>query len=333
MKSVPTIQSSAQELSVKTAVVIPAFNEGLHIKHVLEGIPRWIQRVIVVDDGSNDHTADRVRECMQKDDRMELIQNPKNFGVGRSTLVGFERAVLSGADILVKLDGDGQMDPEYLSKLIEPLISGKADYAKGNRFQDFRALREMPLLRRLGNLGLSFFSKLASGYWNIFDPTNGYLAMRRDVFERLPLSKISSRFFFETSLLCELNLLGAVVKDVAMPARYNNEGSHLSVPRTLLTFPFLLMMAFVKRIILKHFIFDFSVIGLYLSFGLPMILGGLSFGIVKWVQYAELGRPAPTGTVILPTLFIILGFQLVLSAVNLDIQNTPKEPLNSGPLR
>ncbi|MBM4426703.1 MAG: hypothetical protein FJ031_05645 [Chloroflexi bacterium] len=212
----------------------------------------------------------------------------------------------------------------------ERLLAEDSDYTKGNRFRDFTSLQQMPLIRRIGNLGLSFLTKAATGYWNIFDPTNGYFAIRAEMLAQLPLEKIDKGYFFETSMLSRLYLLGAHVLDITIPARYRNEISNLSIRRTLVEFPIKLTRTILRRIILRYFIFDFSMISIYLLMGIPLLLFGLIFGITKWVQYAQLGVPAPTGTVILPTLSVILAIQILLSAVELDLNSTPRKAISKA---
>jgi hypothetical protein len=231
------------------------------------------------------------------------------------------------AGIVVKLDGDGQMDPAHLPALVRPILQGQADYAKGNRFRDFQALQKMPAIRRFGNMALGFLTKAATGYWNLFDPTNGYVAIHGRVLAQLPLARIDRTYFFETSMLAHLYLLGAVVKDVPMPARYGTEKSHLSVRRTLFEFPLKLMQTFARRLVLKNLIYDFSMTSIYLLASLPLLLFGFIFGINRWVHYASLGIPAPTGTVMLPTLCVLLGIQFLIAAVEIDLRSVPREPI------
>jgi hypothetical protein len=223
------------------------------------------------------------------------------------------------------------MDPAHIPALVTPLLEGKADYAKGNRFRDFESLRRMPLIRRIGNLGLSFLTKAATGYWNCFDPTNGYFAVRAEILAKLPLERIDRRYFFETSMLANLYLLDAFILDVPMPARYRGERSSMSIWRVLAEFPAKLLATLLRRLLLRYFLFDFSMVSVYLLTGLPLILFGLIFGSLKWIQYLQLGVPAPTGTVILPTLALILGIQILLSAIELDMNAAPKSP-RSEPL-
>jgi len=311
----------------KLAVVIPAYRVEKDISLVLDGIPRFIKYIIVVDDASPDSTADLIAAAAKKDRRILLIRHSQNQGVGGAMVSGFRKALELGAQIIIKLDGDGQMDPAYIPNLVTPLIEGRADYAKGNRFRDFKSLQHMPLLRRLGNLGLSFLTKTATGYWNIFDPTNGYFAIRAEVLAQLSFDRIDKRYFFETSMLSHLYLLNALVLDVTIPARYGAETSSLSIRRSLIEFPIKLAVTFVRRIALKYYIYDFSILSLYLLTGVPLLLFGFIFGLTKWIEYASRNIPAPTGTVMLPTLSVILGIQIMLSAIEIDMRAAPRSPL------
>jgi dolichol-phosphate mannosyltransferase len=315
----------------RIAAIIPAYRVERDIGSVLNGLPAYIKYIIVVEDASPDATANLVAAAAKKDKRIILIRHARNMGVGGAMISGFQKALELGAHAAIKLDGDNQMDASHIPALLTPLIQGKADYTKGNRFRDFVSLRRMPFIRRMGNLGLSFFSKVATGYWNIFDPTNGFFAIRAEVLAQLPFEKIDRRYFFETSMLANLYLINAFVLDVPIPARYGNESSSLSIHRTLFEFPFKLLRTFLQRILLKYFLFDFSMMSIYLLVSVPLLLFGLIFGTIKWIQYAQLGIPAPTGTVMLPTLSVILGIQIILSAIEIDMNSTPHQPL-SDPL-
>lgn len=312
-------------------VVVPCYRVEKEIQSVLHGIPKYIKHIIVVDDASPDSTAEIVAALAKKDKRIALIRHAKNQGVGGAMVSGFRKALELDAQIVVKMDGDGQMDTSHVPELIAPLINGQADYTKGNRFRDFVSLQQMPLVRRVGNMGLAFLSKAATGYWNLFDPTNGFAAIRAEVLAQLPLERIDKSYYFETSMLANLYLLGAVVKDVPMPARYQSEVSNMLIHRILFQFPFKLFGTFVKRVVLKKYIYDFTMGSIYILVGIPLLVFGLTFGIVKWIQYASVNLPAPTGTVMLPTLSVLLGIQLLLSAIEIDLRSVPNEPL-SAPL-
>jgi glycosyltransferase involved in cell wall biosynthesis len=309
------------------AAVIPAYRVERDIQNVIFGLPPAVRHIIVVDDDSSDSTVDCVAAAAKKDRRVILIRHRQNEGVGGAVVTGFRKALELGAQIVLKLDGDDQMDPAHIPALLAPLVAGKADYAKGNRFRDFQSLRRMPLIRRLGNMALSFMSKIATGYWNIFDPTNGFFAIRAEVLAKLPFDRLDKRYFFETSMLANLYLLEAFVVDVPIPARYGGEISSLSIRRVLFEFPFKLLVTFFRRIMLKHYFYDFSMMSVYLLVGIPLLLFGLIFGSIKWIDYAGRNVAAPTGTVMLPTLSVLLGIQLLLSAIEIDMNSVPRQPL------
>ena len=311
----------------KIAAIIPAYGVERDIQSVLRGLPTYIKYIIVVDDASPDSSADLVVAAAKKDKRITLIRHMENQGVGGAMISGFHKALELGSQIVIKLDGDGQMDPAHIPALITPLIQGKADYVKGNRFRNFQSIQQMPFVRRVGNLGLSFLTKAATGYWGIFDPTNGFFAIRTELLAQLPLERIDKRYFFETSMLANLYLLGALVMDIPIPARYRDETSNLSIRRTLFEFPFKLLVTFLRRILLRYYIYDFSMMSLYLMIGIPLLLFGGIFGSIKWITYASQGIPAPTGTVMLPTLCVILGIQILLSAIEIDMNSTPRKAL------
>jgi hypothetical protein len=239
-------------------------------------------------------------------------------------ITGFKKSIELGSDITIKMDGDNQMDSSYIPALIKPILENKADYTKGNRFRDFKALKQMPVIRRMGNLGLSFLIKAASGYWNIFDPNNGFVAISKETLQSINMGKIHPRYFFESSMLIELYHTDAVIQEIPMKARYGNEVSNLSLTRTLFGFPPKLLKAFIRRIILRYFLFDFNIASVYMLFGFPLFVFGLYYGIANYIKYGGSQIPAPTGTVVIPTLLIILGFQLLLSAISYDITNYPK---------
>jgi len=309
------------------AVVIPAYQAQNTIRAVIEKLPEFIRTIVVVDDCSRDDTAQIVERMAATDTRIHLIRHEHNTGVGGAVLDGFHAAYDLGADLIVKMDSDDQMDARYLLPLIKPILSQKADYTKGNRFLHTVELRQMPLIRRVGNIVLSFLTKLSSGYWNIFDPTNGYIAIHASLMPWLREEKIHKRFFFEISMLLQLGLVRAVVKDVYIPARYGEEKSTLSEFEILTTFPFLLLKGFIERGIVQYFIRDFNVISLFILTSLPLTLFGFIFGIYHWWLSATTGIPATTGTVMVATIPFVLGLELLLQSLVLDIQNVPTTPI------
>ena len=311
------------------AVVIPCYRVEREIDGVIASLPGFVSHIICVEDASPDETAQVIAQLAKVDRRVILIRHERNQGVGGAVVTGLRKALELQAEVVVKMDGDGQMDPAYLPGLLAPILQGQADYTKGNRFRDFQALQKMPVIRRIGNMGLAFLTKAATGYWNLFDPTNGFVAIHGRVLEQLPLARMDRTYFFETSMLAHLYLLGAVVKDVPMPARYGGETSSLSVRRSLIEFPLKLLRTFIRRLILKNLIYDFSMASIYILAGLPLLLFGLIFGINRWAFYSSLNVPAPTGTVMLPTLSVLLGIQFLIAAIEIDLRSVPKDPLSA----
>jgi len=309
-----------QDYSV--TAVVPAHNEEAHIGDVIRTMPGLVDTIIVVDDSSSDRTSEVT--ASQQDPRVLILQTPRNLGVGGATVLGYRKALELKSDIVVKMDGDGQMSPDHLPSLLNAVTEGGYDYAKGNRFLHGDALADMPRSRLLGNIALTFLTKLASGYWHIFDPQNGYTAIKAGTLSALDLDRVHPRFFFENDMLVNLNLHGARVKDVAMPARYGAEQSDMKLARICFTFPWLLARRFWHRVYQKYVLRDFSPIALFLFSGLLLFFGGLLYGAVLWAHSVITGRPTPIGTITLGLLPIVIGFQLVLQAIVLDIQESPK---------
>lgn len=306
----------------RIATVIPAHNEALHIGDVIESLPEFVDYIIVIDDCSSDNTSEVAQNS--HDRRVIVMQTPRNSGVGGATIMGYQKGLELDVDIAVKMDGDGQMSPEHLPLLLDALIEQDYDYAKGNRFLAGESLEKMPKLRLIGNIGLTFMTKLATGYWHVFDPQNGYTAVKTTALTKLDLAKVHNRFFFENDMLSQLNYQRSRVKDVAIPARYGSEVSDLNPFKIGLTFPLLLLRRFFRRVYQKYILRDFSPIALFLLLGLALFFWGLAFGIYLWVRTTMTGHATPTGTIMLALLPLILGFQLLLQAVVLDIQETPK---------
>jgi len=308
------------------AVVIPCYRVKSHIKGVLEGLPPLITSIFVVDDKCPDGSG-KIAEGVQ-DPRLQVIFRDQNGGVGAAVCTGYRAALAAGADIIIKMDGDGQMDPGQLPHLLRPILNGEADYTKGNRFYRPEDLRGMPPVRIFGNSVLSLLTKLSSGYWNIFDPTNGYTAIHQTVLEQLPLDKLSPRYFFESDMLFRLGALRAVVVDVPMTSRYGEEKSNLKIGQ--LIGPFLAGHGrnLIKRLIYSYLLRDFNAGTIELLIGLPAMLFGVVFGLSQWSASTESGIPTAAGTVMIAALPIIFGTQLLIGFLNYDVNNTPKRPLH-----
>jgi hypothetical protein len=185
----------------------------------------------------------------------------------------------------------------------------------------------MPKLRIFGNSTLSFLTKLSSGYWDIFDPTNGFTAIHSEAARRLPFNKISKRFFFESDILFRLNIIRAVVVDVPMDAKYENELSNLKVHKILIEFLCGHLRNIYKRIFYNYYLRDLSVASFELPLGILLFLSGIVFGIIKWVEASQTGITTPAGTVMLAALPTFMGVQFLLSFINYDIISVPRRPL------
>lgn len=313
--------------SYTIGVIIPYYNAAKHIENVVNKLPSFISKVIIVDDCGKEPIPEALVVQSKTSDRIVLVKNKKNLGVGGATKHGFLKAIELKLDYAIKVDADDQMDSSYIPDLLKPLIENKAEYAKGNRFKDFKALKQMPFVRKIGNLGLSFLTKVASGYWNNFDPTNGFFAIKVDVLKQLDFTNIHRDYYFESSLIAELYFQDARIKDVPMPANYGDEKSSMKVWQIPFIFIPKLTKTFIKRIFKSYFIYDFNIASVYLLFGFPMFLFGMIYGIYNWVHYATLGEFTPTGTIMLITVSLILGFQLLLQAIQYDILKAPKSDI------
>jgi glycosyltransferase involved in cell wall biosynthesis len=302
-------------------VVIPAYNVASRIAAVLKSVPDFVDAITVVDDASRDGTADAARGA--GDPRVQVLRHDVNRGVGAAMVTGFADALAAGDGIVVKMDGDGQMDPAMLPRLLDPIVEGRCGYAKGNRFLFARELAAMPRHRLVGNFSLTFLTKLASGYWHVFDPQNGYVAIASSALRLLELHRLSRRWFFENDMLINLNVFNVPVADVAIPARYGDERSSMSIGRVLVSFPFHLFRGYWSRFYRKYVLRDFSPVALFMLAGIPLLLFGICFGGYTWVQSWRLNRFASTGTVMLSVLPFIVGFQLVLQALVLEMRESP----------
>jgi glycosyltransferase involved in cell wall biosynthesis len=310
------------------AVVIPCFKVANHISGLINEIPHYVDTIIVVDDKCPQGSG----EISQKlsDPRINVIFNNSNLGVGGATKAGYAFALTKNIDIVVKLDGDGQMDPSRIRDLVSPICRGESDYAKGNRFGDVRELRRMPPVRLVGNFILSFFAKASSGYWKIFDPNNGYTAISTQALKLLDFEKISNRYFFESDMLYSLNICRAKVIDVYIPAIYRNEQSNLKIRSIFLEFLGKHTRNLFKRIFFTYFVYGFNIVSLNILIGLPSLLFSIFFGLKTWWKSSVTGIPSPMGALFLTTIFFSLGLQLTLSFLNYDLENEPKNPLFSG---
>lgn len=309
----------------KVVIVIPAFRAKKTILGVVSNVGKSVEKIIVVDDACPESTG-KYLKTQSKDKRIQVITHETNLGVGGAMITGYKAALEAGADIVVKLDADGQMDPKNIETLIEPILNGEADYTKGDRLDSLTGLRQMPSLRLFGNAGLTLLTKISTGYWNIKDPTNGFTAIHSDVLRRLPLSMLNKGYFFESDMLFRLSIFRAVVVDVPMAAKYGNEKSSLSLLKAFFTFPWLHFVNFHKRLFYNYYLRDVSAASIELLAGLGLFWFGLIFGVTSFAEASARGVAATTGTVMISVLPIILGFQLLLAFVSFDVSSVPTRP-------
>jgi glycosyltransferase involved in cell wall biosynthesis len=306
-------------------LVAPCYKVKAHILDVIAKTPAWVDGIVCVDDGCPEHSGEFV-ERNAKDPRVVVVKLAQNQGVGGATMAGYREAIARGGQVLVKVDGDDQMDLEYLANLVAPILLGEADYAKGNRFTSISHLATMPTIRVLGNAALSFAAKLSTGYWNIFDPTNGYTAIEAQVARMVIEKRVSRRFFFETDLLYHLGTLRAVVRDVPMPARYGEEVSNLRIGAIVGPFALKHVKNFLQRVLGQYFVRDFSAASLELVFGVVFILFGA--GYAAHYMTTPHRQAASAGVVMAAALPVILGAQLLMQALNFDVLNVPNRPIH-----
>lgn len=310
------------------AVVIPCYRSAGSIGRVVAAIPAGIGSIICVNDASDDGLAKVLSDLAQNNSRMTVVTHERNRGVGAATVSGYRLAFEQGARVIAKIDSDGQMNPAFIPDFVEPILAGEADYVKGNRFFDVERVRQMPVVRLIGNAGLTFVSRASSGYWNLSDPTNGFTAIHASVAQLLPLHKLHERFFFESDLLFRLNSVSALVIEQPLEARYGDEVSNLSVGRALLTFPFLHIRNFIKRIFYNYFLRNFDVASLNLIAGLMLSVFGAIFGAQAWIDSLRTGNPATAGTVMLGATPVLLGLQLLLAFFQNDMARVPRGPIH-----
>lgn len=306
------------------AVVIPCYRVGRAVLEVIAGIGPRVSSIFVVDDACPERSGDLV-EAEVQDARVKLLRHATNGGVGAAVLTGYRAALEAGATIVVKLDGDGQMDPARIDELVAPILRGEADYTKGNRFYDLEGLRQMPTVRLIGNSVLTLMNKASSGYWSSSDPTNGFTAIHASLLRVLPLDKLHPRYFFESDMLFRLGIARAVVADVPMGARYGDETSSLVPHRIVGLFLGKHLQNFGKRLFYGYLLRDFNAASVELLGGLLCLAFGIGFGGWNWIQGSLDNTPSSSGTVMVAGLPVILGVQLLLAFLNHDVQNTPRQ--------
>jgi dolichol-phosphate mannosyltransferase len=323
----PDMTSPSLRRSARVAVVIPSYKVRPFILDVISSVPASVSRIYVIDDACPDDSGKYV-EANSKDSRVRVIYHAENRGVGGAVMTGYSAAIADDMDVIVKIDGDGQMDPVLINEFVRPILDGEADYTKGNRFYDLEALGNMPKLRVFGNACLSLLAKISTGYWDLFDPTNGYTAIHADVAKRLPFARISSRYFFETDILFRLGTFRATVVDVPMDAKYGDEVSNLHISKIFGEFLTKHLRNAFKRLFYNYFLRDLSAASIEFVFGIVILFFGVVFGGYHWIRSAATHTSTPVGTVIIAALSLLFGFQLLLAFVNYDVSHVPSRAIH-----
>ncbi len=305
------------------AAVVPAYNEALMITEVIDSMPEYVDHIVIVDDCSSDNTAEVVSRS--NDPRVTLIQHETNQGVGGAIITAHKKAIELGADVNAVMAGDAQMDPQYLPDLLDKVTDGGFGFAKANRFYSPESFAGMPRYRIFGNIVLSFLTKAASGYWNLFDPQNGYTAIRTSVLKRVPLDHVAKRYSFENDLLIHLNILAVPAVDVPIPAVYGNEVSSIKLRKVVPELLSLLTSGGARRFWYRYVLWSFSPIALLGFMGLLFLIAGFCLGVWMLIQIGLTGS-ATAATVMLVALPLLMGSQMLISGLQLDIQSSPDTP-------
>jgi glycosyltransferase involved in cell wall biosynthesis len=301
--------------------VIPTYKAAGTVCGVVLKLLPLVDTVIVVDDACPEGSAESVQAAFPLDARVIVLRHAKNGGVGRATKTGIAKALELGASVVFKIDADDQMDVAYIPGIVELFERDPGlAFVKGNRFYRAQVLRQMPVVRLIGNAVLSLWVKFSSGYWNLLDPTNGYMAFNASVLGELDWTSFADSYFFEISVLCALGLRQAHIAEVEMATIYGSERSSLSIRRVIVEFPFRLLAIFMRRVLLQYFVFDVNVGTLNLVMGTLLVLAGAAFGSYEWVETATTGISRSAGTIMLAALPVLMGFQLLLNALMYDVQ-------------
>jgi glycosyltransferase involved in cell wall biosynthesis len=300
------------------AVVVPAYNEEALVGSTVEGIPDFVDRIIVVDDGSKDETADRAQKA---DSRVEVISHEKNQGVGSAIVTGYKRAIAIEADVTAVMAADGQMDPDDLEMLVRAVALGETDYAKANRLFTGQAWQLIPRTRYLGNAALSFLTKIASGYWHVADSQSGYTAVNLETLKLLDLDRVYRRYGFPNDFLVHLNVFNRRVRDYPSRPIYGvGERSGIRLRHVVPKISWLLLKGFFWRMGQKYVIRDFHPLILFYTLGGVLFGAGMALGIAE-VVLRILGNPITSATIVLVALLVISGLQLLLFAMWFDMES------------
>lgn len=304
----------------RVAVLIAAYNEGTQIGQVLKTVPEFVDHVVVVDDASTDNTSEEIARCMEVDPRIEAIGLRTNVGVGGALAHAYGWARDHDIDIAVSVDGDGQMDPAEMARLLDPIVRGEADYAKGNRLIDPQGWSDIPRIRLLGNAALSLLTKVASGYWSVADSQSGYSAAGRAALERIDWNSMYRRYGRPNDVLVLANVAECRVADVPIAPVYGvGERSSMKVAKVTITISALLVRRFWWRLFQKYLLRDFHpLLFFYLLATVTMMVSAALSVRLVW-SWASNGY-VPQMTALALAFFTITSLNSVFFAFWMDMQ-------------
>jgi glycosyltransferase involved in cell wall biosynthesis len=311
--------------TLKVSVVIPAYNEEALLTQTVTTIPQSIDYIIVVNDASSDTTLNVAYELQKRDERIVVLDNEDNGGIGYSLKRGFEYSLqMTDAEAIGIVSADAQCDPTCIEPMLDVFIDRNCDYVKGNRFFQRTALQSMPSYRRVGNIFVSLMAKFSTGYYSVSDITMGFGFLRKSALEQVNFSLVRNRYDYETSMLVALSIVGARIKDFSVPAIYGQETSTIDFWPTVFRVLHTLWIGFWQRMYYKYMLFNFHPVILFLFSGMALLTVGGAFGIYVLVEKIFSNLTPSAGTVMLCVLPLIVGFQLFLTALILDVYNEEK---------
>ena len=307
----------------KIGCVIPCYKGGDITVELIKHLLKVIDLIVLVDDGCPLKTGNAAENIFSKTDKFYVLYNKTNRGVGFSVKKGFTFLIQQECDIIVKIDADGQMDPKLIPALISPIQLGHADAVKGNRFSSLDDLISMPPIRKIGNLGLSFLNKISTGYWELFDPTNGFIAFKADRLKEVRFEKADSRYFFESDLLFQSSLSKICFSQIAMKSQYGKEISSLNPSSKIFIFLIFHLINFFKRIIYQYFLLDFNIgsleiIGFLISSTLLCIISIKTY--YDGIFLSELASPGEANLI---SILAIISMQLLIGFFYFDATQQP----------
>ncbi len=302
-------------------VVIPAYNEERLIEKTLTTMPDYVDTLIVVNDGSSDGTLEKVQDLGRSDARIVLVHHEINQGLGQSLIDGYLKSRELKLDITAVMAGDAQMSPDDLAAVLAPILDGRADYAKGNRLLTNDVAKHMPLHRVVGNSGLTFLTKFATGYWHVIDPQCGYTAISNVALTAIPIERMIKGYGYNADILNMLNIQNYAVADVEVRPVYGDEQSKIKLWKYIPRVSWLLVQLFSRRLLHKYMIRNFNPLCLSYLCGLFLFFfGSIPFGIRLFYMYATYSE-FPQTTFLCMMFLTIASLQILLSAIQYDMED------------